>query len=613
MFFPKDMNRVTVVSHRAHLKQVIDALYDTRVLHIKEHIPKEGDYYPIGSPMENAERISGLLLLLNSLKAQLGAGGVEEKPLDGNLGRMEGFLKRLKGEMDTINQESKEIEEEIRCGERKREALEFLKETGLKRFEALRGYSNLEVMAGYVRDMEIFREKIRGIDSEFMVSDKKGEKGYPAVIFVRSADSEKAREILQQSGFSRIDLDFEWKGKEIREEFEEYSRHMKGLEERKARLRKETGRIARENCGKLLGMERSLKESITKSEVPLRFAVSDHSFIVQGWLPEGEEGNLEKRLSGITGSMYFDVEKCKREKAPTQLDNKGPFKPFEFFLRLYTLPKYKEIDPTFLVFVTYPVIFGIMLGDIGYGLVLFCVFAFIRFRMKKLKSVSSVLMFSAAMTVAAGFFFGEFFGTEQIMGYELHPLIHRSGHNLNQLLIMAVSIGVVHVNLGILFGFVNELKSGKYRHALGKFSWFVFQAGGIIYGLELLLGMKILDPNLSLGIMLAGVVGLAVGEGFMGIVEIPTLISNILSYARIAAVGLASVSLAFIVNQMAGGMFEAGGVMVIMGVALLIGGHAINTIIGLLDSFLQSLRLHYVEMFSKFYHGNGEQYKPFGT
>ena len=99
----------------------------------------------------------------------------------------------------------------------------------------------------------------------------------------------------------------------------------------------------------------------------------------------------------------------------------------------------------------------------------------------------------------------------------------------------------------------------------------------------------------------------------MGLVELPSLLSNILSYARLAAVGLASASLAILINNMAGGMFQAGGLFVIMGMLVLLIGHTINILLGMLDSFLQSLRLHYVEMFTKFYHGNGTPYKPFGT
>ncbi len=254
-----------------------------------------------------------------------------------------------------------------------------------------------------------------------------------------------------------------------------------------------------------------------------------------------------------------------------------------------------------------------MLGDIGYGLILLGAFAFIKFRMKKMGSLSSVLIVSSVITIIFGFVFGEFFGAEEVLGYELHAFIPRA-EGLGAMLPISIVIGLIHVNTGILFSLINELRAGKKKHALGKFSWFILQTGGILYLMSAFFKISLgVDPMISLGLFAAGVVMLMIGEGYTGVIEIPTLISNVLSYARIAALGLASVSLALVINRMAEGMFHAGGLFIAMGIGLLIGGHAINTLLGLMGSFLQSLRLHYVEMFSKFYHGDGEPYKPFGT
>jgi len=612
MFFPKDMSRITLVSHRAHMKRIIDALYEAKVLHIKEYIPKEGDYYPIGSPLGNAEKISELLLLIQSLKTQLGIKGEGGKWEHTSIGKAERFLRKFREDADRIDSEIKEVEEKLKSLKKRYEIVSFLREVGVRKFSVLSGYGTLDVTGGYVSDLEALKNGMSGIDCEIFGSDRKREKGYPVVLFTRKEDAEKVREVLGSVSFSRIETRMEWRRKAVEEEESVLKNEIHGLERRKSELERKLRRIGKERGAVLLGIEKSLRKEITKSEVPLKFAVSGHTFMVQGWVPKGKEDFLKKRIAGITDNIYFSVEDVRHGEAPTQIDNRGPLRPFEFFLRLYSLPKYKEVDPTFLLFITYPLIFGIMLGDIGYGLVLFLTFAFVKFRLKKLRSVSSVLMASSLATIIFGFVFGEFFGTEHILWYELHPLIHRGGQHMNQLLIIAISIGLVHVNLGILFGFINSLKERHYRHAFGKFSWFLLQTGGILYGLTLF-NIRLLDPGVSLVILLTGVIGLALGEGFIGIVEIPTLISNILSYARIAAVGLASVSLAVIVNEMAEGMFHAGGIFLIMGVMLLIAGHAINTMIGLLDSFLQSLRLHYVEMFSKFYHGNGEPYKPFGS
>jgi V/A-type H+-transporting ATPase subunit I len=614
MFFPTEMSRVTVVSHRIYMEDVIKALYEADVLHLKDYVPREGDHYPIGAPLPNAEKISELLLTINAVKTQLVLKDVEKKATDMSLEKAEKFLNALQERVSRINNAIREAEAEIKANSCKKEVLDFLTATMIKKFDALRGYGSLEVMAGYVPDLKILKERMSTLDFEMFSSDDKIKKGFPVVVLVRKKDAERLKSALQFSGFCRVETDLEWKKANVSEENEEFSSTMKALDKKLASLRSELAQETKENGGILLSLEYNLTAEIRKSEVPLKFAVSKYSFMIQGWVPNGRRDVLEKRLKGITENLYLNLEKVgEHEEAPILLKNKGPVKPFEFFLRLYSLPSYKEIDPTFILFMTYPIIFGIMLGDIGYGLVLFAGFAFIKYKMKKMGSVASVLMLSSLVSVLFGFIYGEFFGFETIGSFELHPMIMRA-EGINAMLPISLIIGIVHLNIGIAIALVNELRERKFRHALGKASWFVLETGGILYLLETFFKIPTgVEPMTSLAILLTGVVLLTIGESYRGLIEIPALASNVLSYARIAALGLAGVQLALIINGMAGGMFHAGGFMIIGGVALLFTGHAVNTLLSLMGCFLQSLRLHYVEMFSKFYHGDGEPYKPFGS
>jgi V/A-type H+-transporting ATPase subunit I len=103
------------------------------------------------------------------------------------------------------------------------------------------------------------------------------------------------------------------------------------------------------------------------------------------------------------------------------------------------------------------------------------------------------------------------------------------------------------------------------------------------------------------------------GEGIRGLIELPSIFSNTLSYARLMAIGLSSVKLAEVINEMAAEMFHGGGFLILAGVLILALGHIINIGIGMLGSFLHSLRLHYVEFFTKFFHGGAKKYSPFGA
>ncbi|MCK4968284.1 MAG: V-type ATP synthase subunit I, partial [Candidatus Aenigmarchaeota archaeon] len=315
---------------------------------------------------------------------------------------------------------------------------------------------------------------------------------------------------------------------------------------------------------------------------------------------------LKKDLDGVSGGKIYLKRSDDSKGAPTELENPKGVKPFEFFMGLYSLPKYTEVDPTFFMFLTFPLFFGFMLGDLGYGILTFIIFWVIRSKInsKELKPVLSVMMFASFMTAVFGYIFGEFFGAEHIFGYEMHPIFHRL-HDPVGLFTMSIIIGVVHVNMGLIIGFYNEFKSHGIKAALlEKASWMILQLGALAY----------VTINSSVGgvVIIASIIMLAMGEGVKGILELPSILTNILSYARLMAVGLASAILALVVNEMAGSAFSAGTFGIIMGAIILVAGHTIAILLGMLSPFIHSMRLHYVEFFLKFYQGGGKEYKPFG-
>jgi V/A-type H+/Na+-transporting ATPase subunit I len=237
----------------------------------------------------------------------------------------------------------------------------------------------------------------------------------------------------------------------------------------------------------------------------------------------------------------------------------------------------------------------------------------------KLKSFATIFMLSAASAIIFGFVFGEFFGAESIGHYHLPHLIHRV-EDLTAMFMIAVGIGIVHLNLGLVFGMINEAHEGVAQAIVKKGSWMLLQVGVIMllatFGmLSDLPVFSQIPGSLPIGAVLTAiaVIGIWHGERIKGLVEIFSIFSNIMSYTRLVALGLASVYLALVVNQIGGDLFHKGGIWIVVGVLILLIGHTINLILGLLGPFLHSLRLHYVEFFMKFYEGGGKQYKPFGS
>jgi len=262
----------------------------------------------------------------------------------------------------------------------------------------------------------------------------------------------------------------------------------------------------------------------------------------------------------------------------------------------------------------FPIFFGMMLGDVGYGalLLLSCLYLLRRFRKPGVvRDIVQVLMMGSAWSVAFGFLYGEAFGTlgEHI---GLHPLWldRTSPEHVTGLLLFTVAVGAGHVTLGLILGVWEALRERSRNHLLER--------GGMLVGLiGLFLIVTVLVEWLPQGFMTPGIAALVVGIvllgaslGWLGLlmgpIEFIGVVGNILSYLRIAAIGLASVYLARVANDMVGSI---GNVVVGIIIAVLI--HALNLVLGTFSPTIHSLRLHYVEFFRKFYEGGGRPFEPF--
>jgi V/A-type H+-transporting ATPase subunit I len=256
-----------------------------------------------------------------------------------------------------------------------------------------------------------------------------------------------------------------------------------------------------------------------------------------------------------------------------------------------------------------------MLGDVGYGVLLLLISLGLvrKFRTGMARSISLVLAMGPAWGILFGFLYGEAFGTLGA-AFGLHALWldRTSPEHVTALLLTTVGIGAAHITLGLVLG-VWEAVREKSRNLLLERSGMLV---GLI-GLFLLVGALV--NILPRGAMTPAIAGVIVGVvllgapmGWLGIlvgpIEFIGLLGNVLSYLRIAAIGLASVYLAKVANDMAG---MAGNVVVGVILAVLI--HALNLVMGTFSPTIHSLRLHYVEFFRKFYEGGGKAYEPFGA
>lgn len=357
----------------------------------------------------------------------------------------------------------------------------------------------------------------------------------------------------------------------------------------------------------------SIHDWLRETEAHEKCAVTPHAFAIEGWIPEHRTAALVRYLARA-GGPAVTVETIGREAwsaddAPVMLSNPRFFRPFEALIALMPLPAYGSIDPTPYVAVLFPMIFGMMLGDVGYG-VLLAMLAFVLHRRSKPGSVQRTLAEvagpCAAFAIIFGVLFGEYFGDAAHRLFGVQPVLFDRAEAVLAALAVAIGLGVVHVVLGLILGAVSKVRH-EPRHAVGKgvSALMVLLVVGALLAAFEVLPVALFTPAV-IALLVAFPVLIAT-EGLIAPVEFLATLGNVLSYARIMAVGTASVMLAVVANQMIGTL---GSTAVGLVFALLF--HLVNFAIGLFTPAIHALRLHYVEFFGKFYSPGGHPYEPFG-
>lgn len=339
---------------------------------------------------------------------------------------------------------------------------------------------------------------------------------------------------------------------------------------------------------------------------------SARSFVVEGWVPSGRVPGLGAALRERLGETIV-VEEVARESwaaddAPVVLQNPRLFRPFEMITGMMPLPHYGTIDPTPFVAVFFPMFFGLILGDVGYGLVLALAAALGHWRSRPdttRRALARVGGACAAFTIGFGVLFGEFFGDLGRRWFGMPHLLFDREEALLPFLGLTVAIGLVHVAVGLLLGVANTVR-GHPRQALGR--GLALAMLGLVV-VVLLAAMQVLPGSFftpAVVVLLVIFPVLVVVEGIIAPIEFLSTLSNILSYARIMALGTASVMMAVVANRLVGAFGGA-----VIGVLFGLLFHLVNFALGVFAPTIHGLRLHYVEFFGKFYSPGGQRYTPF--
>lgn len=371
--------------------------------------------------------------------------------------------------------------------------------------------------------------------------------------------------------------------------------------------------LSEEWYGRLATYRPVLHDQLNVLNVRSRLAATEYTFVLIGWVPERDLEMVQDTLQAEVGDEIvvsrLSLSPEEREEVPVVLRNPAAVQPFESLVQLLALPRHGEIDPSPLMAFFMPLFFGMILGDIAYGLVVIALALWVRRRYTGvLRDLGSVLVFGGVWSIVFGFLYGEFFGTFG-EAFGLHPVLDRA-HALVPLFAMATAMGVIQIFLGLILG-LWEAVQGRHLGEVGE------KVGSLVAlaAVFALLGVasnRLPDAFFTplVVILLIGVVLLSVPMGIIGVLlgplELLGTVGNILSYLRIAAIGLSSVYLAMVANEMAGLMGN-----VVLGAVVAGLFHVLNIALGIVSPTIQALRLHYVEFFGKFYEGGGRAFTPF--
>ncbi len=625
------MVKLELIGLRKDLHPVVRELQDLGALHIEEpEALKEKTYdfvQPISlEPLEAAEKQfleqseSTAKEALSLLGTQAAAAPARE-PVD--LRQRESLLARLKERVEKLRSLAKETEtltENHALAEKYKHILELLEPLAKKREP---GWQELAIgiSKDNVKPLQRALQKTARRDLPMAFGKPRGDEVL-AVLYVPDRMIDVAKQAAWKQSAYEVVLPEEFRGKPLGQSLAELDRRLAEFPRALERARSEWTAYARTEAPWLAQVAATVSEHLDRFRVLSNLIETRYTFYLTAWTPAERFPAVSKALvdkfpSSVSVRELGHDEWGAEEEVPVELKNPAWLKPFELLVKVFPPPVYGSMDATFLIAIFFPVFFGIILGDIGYGAILLGLSLWARAKWKTsvtAKHVATLGVICGISSIFFGFVFGEVFGT--LAHGWLKPLWADRLFIMTEYLILSIVIGIFHILLGLLIGIFLAWRHGHFRHVLEKLGFLVFTLGSISAVLGLVASRGTTLPVVSsfppaqvlwtgLGAIGLAVVLILVGAGPLMLIEVFSLISNIMSYARLMAIGIASVSLAKVANDLGSSLGGFAG----LSVAVLL--HAINMVLGIFDPTVQSLRLHYVEFFTKFYQPGGRAYEPF--
>jgi V/A-type H+-transporting ATPase subunit I len=640
MLRPEQMSKVSVTGSKSVMEEVIETVHEMHLVHITEYDGSWEGFEP-GTPLEGSDETSSALVTVRALGSLLDVteedvGATTAVDLDDHEERLE----EVRTAVNDLDDRRTELEERLRGIEEQLQRMELFADLGLD-LDLLWGYDSLDVLVGEGSPEEVETALSESDDVEAF--DVFGGSGTVAAFGHMTDGSDlsdalvgvpfSAHEVPELTGDPESNVaDLESEQNEIKAELEKVESELEALKAKHGAF--------------LLALEEHLSIESQKYEAPLRFATTERSFILEGWVPadrydefendlrsavddrievaelqraaytgdhlshepvhddQHEETTIDDTDGGLTEtdeeSAETDEERQRvapdggttdgvvtvEDDPPVVQKNLGILSPFELLTKAVNRPKYSEFDPTFILFLTFPLFFGFMIGDIGYGLLYMLIGYGVssRFKTEGIVNFGKIVAWLGLFTAVFGVLYGEILGLHFFEWFGSEAIIHKGLADREWAitwLIVAVIAGWVHLDLGYIFELVEEYQLHGPKQAVVEVgSWllmlnglwvFIFSktfTGGkpdFLVGPEALLNEGPLGFGFTGFPELVGIVGgLAFVVGFAILVtgpwyeafEFAVPLAHTLSYTRLTAVLLAKAGMALAANLLYWGVYE---------------------------------------------------------
>ncbi len=661
------MLKVNIYALKKDRDKILEALQRRGVVEVRDVDLKKDGITKLDTSSQENTYSKAITLFENALSVLEEISPENKSAFDSLKGKRELSLENyytFENETDSITHEAKNIISlSKKISELKAEYIRLesqikgiLPWTGLDVPLNFKGTKKTAVFIGTYSEGPTYDEILRRFGEELLNRNFEKEK-YPIELEVISADDsqtcviifcKKEQEriiegVLRQTGFSAPPVSYNKAPAEI----------IEGAEAKKAEIKKsisECEKSIKDSVGMRNAFKFMIDYYVMRRE---RYAVLGtvnnikNVFMLSGFIPKKSASDLEAEFTRRYPAAVEFEEPSKDDIPPVLLKNNSFAEPCEGVLETFSLPAKGEIVPTFIMSIFYYILFGLMLSDLAYGLIMViaCGFLLIKFKNMDsgLKKSLKMFFYCGISTAFWGAMFGGFFGdaitviSSNYFGKEIvfKPLWFEPIKDPMKMLVFSFALGIVHLFAGLAMKFYQSVKEKRYLDAIyDVVFWYLLVGGGIAYllSMDMFINMTNLPFKLSpLGAKIAaiaaavGAVGIILtdgrssknifkrlAKGLYGLYNVTGYLSDILSYSRLLALGLATGVIAQVFNKM-GSMLGGGVVGFILFMIVFIIGHTMNIGINLLGAYVHTNRLQFVEFFGKFYEGGGEKYAPFSA